>query len=196
MHALGEVMQLLKRTLELGVAFVVGSVHAEHAHEHLLKHRGLTVCRRYVLAQVSRLDMEARKFGAVADDREIAAIDKLAVLRALDDANEVVFGQGADKRDLDAKHIGDSLDGMQLLLCLLGLRLERNVGQQAHLVGERRKVRGVFQALLDHVERHIASLLQVQNDLQAVNVLLGVLTIALRRAMRGDEPLIFEKSNF
>ena len=36
----------------------------------------------------------------------------------------------------------------------------------------------------------------MQNDLQAVNVLLGVLTIALRRAMRGDEPLIFEKSNF
>ena len=82
------------------------------------------------------------------------------------------------------------------MLGLLGLRLERNVGQQAHLVSERRQVRGVFQALLNHVERHIASLLQVQNDLQAINVLLGVLTIALRRAMRGDEPLIFEKSNF
>ena len=73
--------------------------------------------------------------------------------------------------------------------CLVSLvRLERNIGQQAHLVGERRQVRGVFQALLDHVERHVASLLEVQNDLQAVNVLLGVLTIALRRAMRGDEP--------
>ena len=179
MDALGEVMQLLKCTLELGIALVVGSIHTEHAYEHLLKHRGLAVCGRYVLAQVARLDMEARKLGAIADDREIAAIDKLAILRALDDANKVVFGQGADKRDLDAKHIGDGLDGMQLLLSLFGFRLERNIGQQTHLVGERRQVRGVFQALLDHIERHVASLLEVQNDLKAVNVLLGVLTIAL-----------------
>ena len=36
----------------------------------------------------------------------------------------------------------------------------------------------------------------MQNDLQAVNVLLGVLAIPLGRTMRGNEPLIFEKSNF
>ena len=140
--------------------------------------------------------MEARQLRAVTDNREISAIDELSVLRALDDADKIVLGKGADKRNLDAEHIGNSLDGMQLLLGLLGLRLKRNIGQQAHLVGERRQVRGVFQALLDHVERHVASLLEVQNDLQAVNVLFGVLTISLRRTMRGDEPLIFEKSNF
>ena len=51
--------------------------------------------------------------------------------------DEVVLGERADKRNLDAQHIGNGLDGMQLLLSLLGLRLERNIGQQAHLVGER-----------------------------------------------------------
>ena len=130
-------MKLLKRTLELGVALVIGSIHTEHAHENLLKHRRLAVCRRYVLTQVARLDMEARQLGAVADDRKIATIDKLAILRTLDDANEVVLGERADKRDLDAQHIGNGLDGMQLLLGFLGLRLERNIGQQAHLVSER-----------------------------------------------------------
>ena len=80
---------------------------------------------------------------------------------------------------------------MQLLLGLLGLRLKRNIGQQTHLVGERGQVRSVFQALLNDVERHVAGLLQVQDNLEPVNVLLGVLTITLRRTMRGDEPLIF-----
>ena len=50
---------------------------------------------------------------------------------------------------------------------------------------------GVFQALLNHVERHVAGLLQMQDDLQAINVLLRVLTVSLRRTMRGNEPLIF-----
>ena len=137
MHTFRQVVKLLKRTLELGVALVIGGIHAEHAHEHLLKHRGLAVGGRHVLTQVARLDMEARQLGAVADDREIATIDELTILRALDDANEVVLGERADKRNLDAQHIGNGLDGMQLLLSLLGLRLERNIGQQAHLVGER-----------------------------------------------------------
>ena len=121
-------MKLLKRTLELGVALVIGGIHAEHAHKHLLKHRGLAVGGRHVLTQVARLDMEARQLGAVADDRKIATIDKLAILRTLDDANEVVLGERADKRNFDAQHIGNGLDGMQLLLSLLGLRLERNIG--------------------------------------------------------------------
>ena len=30
----------------------------------------------------------------------------------------------------------------------------------------------------------------MQNDLQAINVLLRVLTVSLRRTMRGNEPLI------
>ena len=137
MHALRQVVKLLKRTLELGVALVIGGIHSEHAHEHLLKHRGLAVSGRHVLTQVAWLDMEARQLGAVTDDRKIATIDELAVLRAFDDANEVVFGERADKRNLDAQHIGNGLDGMQLLLSLLGLRLERNIGQQAHLVSER-----------------------------------------------------------
>jgi len=132
-----EVMQLLKRTLELGIALVIGGIHAEHAHENLLKHRGLAVGGRHVLTQVARLDMEARKLRAIADDRKIATIDKLTILRTLDDANEVVLGERADKRDLDAQHIRNGLDGMQLLFGLLGLRLKRNIGQQAHLVGER-----------------------------------------------------------
>ena len=59
MHALRQVVKLLKRTLELGVALVIGGVHAEHAHEHLLKHGGLAVGGRHVLTQVARLDMEA-----------------------------------------------------------------------------------------------------------------------------------------
>ena len=50
MHTLGEVMQLFKSALELGVALVIGGIHAEHTHENLLKHRRLAVCRRYVLS--------------------------------------------------------------------------------------------------------------------------------------------------
>ena len=80
---------------------------------------------------------------------------------------------------------------MQLLLGFLGLRLKRNIGQKTHLVSQSGKVRCVFQALLNDVERHIAGLLQVQDDLETVNVFLGVLAIPLRRTMRGDEPLIF-----
>ena len=72
--------------------------------------------------------MEARQLRAVTDNREISAIDELSVLRALDDADKIVLGKGADKRDLDAEHIGNGLDGMQLLLGLLGFRLKRNIG--------------------------------------------------------------------
>ena len=58
-HTFRQVVKLLKRTLELGVALVIGGIHSEHAHEHLLKHRGLAVGGRHVLTQVARLDMEA-----------------------------------------------------------------------------------------------------------------------------------------
>ena len=119
MDALGEVMQLLKCTLELGIALVVGSIHTEHAYEHLLKHRGLAVCGRYVLAQVARLDMEARKLGAIADDREIAAIDKLAILRALDDANKVVLGERADN-EISTPNISGMVS-MGCSFCLVSL---------------------------------------------------------------------------
>ena len=37
----------------------IGGIHSEHAHEHLLKHRGLAVGGRHVLTQVAGLDMEA-----------------------------------------------------------------------------------------------------------------------------------------
>ena len=49
-----------------------------------------------------------------------ATIDELTILRTLDDANEVVLGERADKRNLDAQHIGNGLNGMQLCLVSLG----------------------------------------------------------------------------
>ncbi|MFR4570346.1 MAG: hypothetical protein ACLT5H_09610 [Collinsella stercoris] len=54
-----------------------------------------------------QLDVKARKLGTVADDLEITAIDKLAVLRAAYDADEVIVGKLAQKRDIDTEDVRD-----------------------------------------------------------------------------------------
>ena len=95
-------MQRLERAVELGLAVVVRIVRAEHADENLLEEGRLAVRGDDVLAQVARLDVEARELGAVTDDLEVAAVDQFAILGAANDAYEVVVGQLPQKRDVDA----------------------------------------------------------------------------------------------
>ncbi len=86
--AIGEVVQRFKSTVELSLTVIVGVIGTEHANENLLEERGLAIGGNHILTQIARLDMKARKLGTVADDLEITAIDKLAVLRAAYDADE------------------------------------------------------------------------------------------------------------
>ena len=188
-------MQRLERAVELGLAVVVRIVRAEHADEHLLEEGRLAVRGDDVLAQVARLDVEARELGAVTDDLEVAAVDQFAILGAANDAYEVVVGQLPQKRDVDAQDIGDVLDEMELLAGLLGGDLHGGIGEQADLERERGEVGGAVKLLLDGRERHVPRFLQMQNDLKPIDVRFGVLTVALGRAVRRYEPLVLEEAN-
>ena len=88
---IGKIMQLVECSLELGRAILIRVIHAKHADQHLFEHRRFAICGRNVLAQVPRFDMEPRQLGAVANDIEISAIDELAILRAANDANQIII---------------------------------------------------------------------------------------------------------
>ena len=194
--AIGEVVQRFKSTVELSLTVIIGVIGTEHANENLLEERGLAIGCNHILTQIARLDMKARKLGTVADDLEITAIDKLAVLRAAYDADEIIVGKLAQKRDIDTEDVRDVLNGMQFLARLLRGNLHGGICQETDLERERGQVRGAIELLLDSGKGHVPRLLKMQDDLKAVNVGLGVLTIALRGAMGRNKPLVLKEAYF
>ncbi len=97
MKAIGEVVKLLEGALQLCAAVFVAVIETKHAYKDLLEHRRFAVGGHDVLAEVPRFDMKTRKLVAIADTR-IASIDKLAILRALDDAHADRSARGSAQR--------------------------------------------------------------------------------------------------
>ena len=195
MKAIGEVVKLLESALQLCAAVFVAVIETKHAYKDLLEHRRFAVGRHDVLAEVPRFDVKTRKLVAIADNLEIASIDQLAILRALDDAHKIVLREGAHKGDANAQQVRNIFKGMKLLLGFLGLRFHGNIGQKADFVGKGVQIVGAFEPLLDDVQRHIARLLKMQDDLKPLDIVHGVLAIPLGRAVRSDEPFVFKESN-
>ena len=94
--------------------------------------------------------MEAIELGAIANNFKISPINKISILRTLDNANQIVFGERAYERNLDSEDIGNVFDGMKLLLGFLGLRLHGKVGEQPHLKGQGGKIVCAIEFLLDN----------------------------------------------
>ena len=195
MNPIGKVVELVERPFKLGIAVLIAIVHAEHSDKYLFEHGGFAICRKSVLAQVAWFDMETRKLRAVSDDLELAAVYQLAVLRALDDVDEVVLRERANEGDAHAQKIGDILERMQLLLGFLGLGLHGHIGKQPDLIRQGPQIIGAFEPLLDDVQWHVARLLQMQDNLEALDIVHGVLSIPLWRAMWSYEPLVLEEAD-
>ena len=194
--AIGEVVQRFKGTVKLSLTVIVGVIGTEHANENLLEESGLTIGGNHILTQIARLDMKARELGAVADDLEITAVDKFAILRAAYDSDEIVVGKLTQKRDIDTEDVGNVLDGVQFLARLLRRNLHGGICQETDLERERGQVRGAIELLLDSGKGHVPRLLKMQDDLKAVNVGLRVLTIALRGTMGRNKPLVLKEAYF
>ena len=97
--------------------------------------------------------MEPIELRAKANDLEVAAVDKIAILRTSNDANEVVVGKGTNEGYLDTEEIRDVLDRMELLLGFFRLGLHGKIGEQSDFESECRQIRRVigFAAETDEV---------------------------------------------
>ena len=132
----------------------------------------------------------------MANDFEFTSVNELTVLRAANDANEIVIGKLANKGDLNSQQIRNVLNRMEFLARFFGSDLHGRIGKQAYLECERRQVGSAVKLLLNGGQRHIPRLLQMQNDFQAIDVLFGILAIPLGSTMRRNEPFVFQEANF
>ena len=109
--------------------------------------------------------------------------------------DQVVGDELPDKADVDTEKVGDLVYWMQLGNRLLGRVLDGLVGEQANLDSKSVERFRVVELGLNDVEGHVPRFLEVQNDLKAAHILLGILSVSLGGAMRRNQPFIFQEAN-